>query len=576
MTRLLESLTIENFAIIEKVKIDFQDEMTVLSGETGAGKSIIIDALGILCGGRGSSDYIRQGSQKLMIEGLFTFGEVPSVMVNELSDFGLDIDIERDNLIIRREINDKGKNTIRINGQLANVTLLKTIGSFLVDIHGQNEHQDLLDQSKHLQLLDDFGGKELEQLSNQYRVVFDNYSELRTQWMKAQQADADQQQRLNFLLFQMQEIENANLVEGEVEELEVLSNKIQNAQLISQNTFAVSQLLSDSDESILNQLDQVIIMLEEIKNYNPAYDLIEESLSTIKFDLEEYSHQLASMQSYEDDNQTLDEVEERLSELSRLKRKFGMDISEILIYYHEISEEVYQIQHRERYLEELEAKLISAYEEAYKLADSLHHYRKALSSELVEVIETELSDLYMKDSRFSVQFKDREMDSKLQLAQRAEVVNLNRTGIDNIEFYVATNVGEQVKPLVNVASGGELSRFMLALKTAFSRENTAKTMVFDEIDTGVSGRVAQAIAEKIREVAEKHQVLCITHLPQVAAISNFQLYIHKKVDSGRTQTQVSNLSMSERIEIIAAMISGKATTKNSLRLANELIEEYHT
>ncbi|MBZ6528259.1 DNA repair protein RecN [Aerococcaceae bacterium DSM 111021] len=573
---MLQSLTIENFAIIEEVNIDFTEGMTVLSGETGAGKSIIIDALGILCGGRGSSEYIRHGDDKLLIEGLFTFDNLPDGLESSLLNFGLNIDIMMDGLIIRREINKSGKNTIRINGQLANVTLLKDIGNYLVDIHGQNEHQELLDRTKHLSLLDNYGNKRINEALSEYQEAYYSYNKLRKEWLEAQQSDSNDRQRVNFLEFQIEEIEAAELVIGEDEELETISKKLQHAQQINQNMSMMTNILSESDQSIITQLDQVLVLLDEIKDYQPEIAAIQEGMTTTRFDIEEYAHQLASLDyELDNENQTIDQVENRLGELSRLKRKYGMELAEILDYYNEISEEVYQILHRESYLEELEEQLTEAYSSVLEKANQLNDKRKVIAEDLVLAIELELKDLYMENSRFTVRFTEPVVDTELKLMNVKELVRFTPNGFNLIEFYVATNVGEGQKPLVQVASGGELSRFMLALKTVFSRETSPKVMVFDEIDTGVSGRVGQAIAEKIREVSNSHQVFCITHLPQVAAISNKQLYIFKQVEDQKTSTNVKQLSSNERIEAIALMLSGREITPTSLQMADELLKEYH-
>lgn len=573
---MLQSLTIENFAIIEEVNIDFTEGMTVLSGETGAGKSIIIDALGILCGGRGSSEYIRHGDDKLLIEGLFTFDNLPDGLESSLLNFGLNIDIMMDGLIIRREINKSGKNTIRINGQLANVTLLKDIGNYLVDIHGQNEHQELLDRTKHLSLLDNYGNKRINEALSEYQEAYYSYNKLRKEWLEAQQSDSNDRQRVNFLEFQIEEIETAELVIGEDEELETISKKLQHAQQINQNMSMMTNILSESDQSIITQLDQVLVLLDEIKDYQPEIAAIQEGMTTTRFDIEEYAHQLASLDyELDNENQTIDQVENRLGELSRLKRKYGMELAEILDYYNEISEEVYQILHRESYLEELEEQLTEAYSSVLEKANQLNDKRKVIAEDLVLAIELELKDLYMENSRFTVRFTEPVVDTELKLMNVKELVRFTPNGFNLIEFYVATNVGEGQKPLVQVASGGELSRFMLALKTVFSRETSPKVMVFDEIDTGVSGRVGQAIAEKIREVSNSHQVFCITHLPQVAAISNKQLYIFKQVEDQKTSTNVKQLSSNERIEAIALMLSGREITPTSLQMADELLKEYH-
>lgn len=580
---MIESLSIENFAIIDRINIDFTEGMTVLSGETGAGKSIIIDALGILCGGRGSIEFIRHGEERLIVEGLFSFKDLPAELLQAMQQFGIELDIEatqRDGLIIRREISHSGKNIIRVNGQLANVSLLKDIGSFLVDIHGQNEHQALLDNQQHLYLLDQFAAKSLNSKIKDYQVVFSNYQKLRSDWLKAQRNESNQMQRLSFLEFQLNEIEEAGLVLEEDEQLEQLSKKLQGAQTITANLSAINQLFTESDTSVLTQLDQITGLLQEIISYDEVYPVLVEQLTSSNYELQELAHQIAATElSDEADDQSIDEIESRLNQLGQLKRKYNMTIAEILAYNDEIAEEVYQIKHREQFMEKLSQQLVAAYWSAKELADDLHEIRLSKAGALMTLIEAQLADLYMESSRFDVKFHQANLDPSLQdvkafqTDQTEAFLMLDEFGYDQIEFYVSTNIGEAMKPLVRVASGGELSRFMLALKAVFATAGLHKTMVFDEIDTGVSGRVAQAIAEKIHQVSQFHQVLCITHLAQVAAIADEQLYISKSVSDQRTSTQVATLNDEERSEVIAQMMSGKVLTQASLQLAKELLND---
>ncbi|UUX34255.1 DNA repair protein RecN [Fundicoccus culcitae] len=569
---MLSSLTIQNFAIIDAISIDFTEGMTVLSGETGAGKSIIIDALGILIGGRGSTDLIRLGSDKLVVEGLFQINN-PTHIMDLFDQYGLDWDEADESLIIRREINQNGKNTIRINGQLSNVTLLKEIGKYLVDIHGQNEHQTLLDKSQHLNLLDEFGENNYGPLLNEYQNAFKTYTAIRQAFIAAQKNETDNVQRLNFLEFQINEIEQYQLVAQEDEALEALSQKLQKSKEIEQTLASINYLFSESDLSLLDQLNQIIGSLADIKHDNGRLEANYQRLESLLIDLEDIAQEIALESSDNIDDQSLDEVESRLGQLSQIKRKYNMTISEILTYYDEISEEVYQIRHRDQYLKTIETELTQAYKVCFDLAEQLHNERQAMASEMTQAIEAELAALYMKNSRFKVDFTQVETDKSLAQILDNNWLKLSETGLDLIEFFVKTNVGEEFKPLIRVASGGELSRYMLALKAVFSQHQDSKTMVFDEIDTGVSGRVAQAIAEKIYSMSYYHQVLCITHLPQVAAIANQQLYIKKEVDNERTYTKVSTLDESERSEVIAQMMSGKVITQASLKLAKELLSE---
>lgn len=571
---MLETLTIKDFAIIDHIEINFQNGMTVLSGETGAGKSIIIDALGILCGGRGSSEFIRHGSERLIVEGLFAFDKLPQTIFYALEDVGIKMDADENTLIIRREITKQGRNVIRINGQLANVTILKTIGNDLVDIHGQNEHQALLDQAEHLRLLDQFGSDDHQQLLIAYKDSYTRYQQARAAYLAAHQDQSDDHQRLSFLEFQLNELEEAALEEGEYEVLEEKSKKLQHMQHTLTHLNQLNEIISDNDQSVLALLSQSEHLLQEIVDYHSDYPDLMNQLSNLRYELEELSHQLANTSSdVEIEDESIDQIESRLAYLSSLKRKYNMDIEDIIQYAQDISEEIYQLNHKEEYLEDMEKQLVERYQEAYQLAQQLHESRKKLSSDLVRAIEAELKALYMENSQFEVAFEKVKKDAQLSdLGHAFDQLTIAR--IDHVEFYVSTNVGEDLKPLVKVASGGELSRFMLALKTVFGRKSIAKVMVFDEIDTGVSGRVAQAIAEKIKANADRHQVLCITHLAQVAAISDHQLYIQKEVADQRTRTTIQNLTPDARVQVIAGMMSGKEMSDSSLQLAKEMLANY--
>lgn len=566
---MLKSLTIEDFAIIDEVSIDFSQGMTVLSGETGAGKSILIDALGLLCGGRGSTDYIRTDKERFVVEGLFEVDEYPSALTQTLETFGIDLPTAEDGLIIRREINQRGSNLIRVNGQLANVSLLREIGNHLADIHGQNEHQALLDKSQHLVLLDQYGGADFQKLLGQYQEVYETYRQVRHRLLEVLQEDQDDQQRLEFLKFQSQEIADAHLVEGEEEELLKVSKRLQNAQKIHDNLQNINYLLTESEQNVFSNLTQVIDLLKDLKEDHEDYPALIDEFETAYFEMEALAHRVAlSDPGLYDDNDSIDEVEERLGELSALKSKYGREIQELMDYHQTMDEEIYNIEHKEQVVEGLTQELTDTYATAFGLAQELHDHRLANSQRLVKAIEEELQDLYMENARFAVKFNKVPFDDSFQ---DQEILALNSKGFEDAEFFASTNVGENIKPLIQVASGGELSRFMLALKTVFSRNQAPRVMVFDEIDTGVSGRVAKAIAQKIHQVAENHQVLCITHLPQVAAIADRQLLIQKVIEHGRTRSQVALLFDHERVDNVAGMISGDHMSKTSQQLAQEML-----
>ncbi|SEP78289.1 DNA replication and repair protein RecN [Ignavigranum ruoffiae] len=571
---MLRSLSIQNFAIIESVQIDFQEGMTVLSGETGAGKSIIIDAFSLLMGGRGSSDFIRQGCEELIVEALFSFDQLDPQLQNILYEYGFDIDLLAEDLIIHREINQKGKNLIRLNGQLATVKILKEIGQFLADIHGQNEHQLLLNSKHHLHLLDQYAKDSLAETFAKYQQAYDNYRGLRREWLQANQAEHDQAQQLSYLQYQLDELDQAQFIAGEEDELLKQSKLLRNSQSMMQKLQNINQLLSEGDTTALSLLQQASTELQQVAEIDDHYQEAAELLDQVQINTAELAHFCAQAMSELDmDELDIDQVEGRLSQIGQFKRKYQRDYQGLIDYKEELRQEIDKIQHRDRYLEDLQGQLLPAYRSAYDLAQRLHQLRQEASLALKADIENQLKDLYMPHSRFSVQFLDQNLDSQMsELSNPAEpIYQLSSAGLDQIEFMIATNPGEEEKALVKVASGGELSRFMLALKVVFSRSNSSMVMVFDEIDTGVSGRVADVIAQKMYQVGRSHQVLAITHLAQVAAVSDHQLLIEKKVEQGRTYTKVSHLTEAERLQVIGQILAGHHVDQQTIEVVRSMM-----
>ncbi|MDK7187881.1 DNA repair protein RecN [Facklamia sp. HMSC062C11] len=572
---MLESLSIENFAIIDWVSIDFSSGMTVLSGETGAGKSIIIDALALLCGGRGSVDFIRKGADRLRIRGLFSLDDQQALR-DFLKTIPIEITNEEDLLLIERELQSSGKNIVRINRQLVNVSTLKQLGQYLVDIHGQNEHQALLDSNSHLKLLDRYAKDTQSDLLLEYQAAFERYHVHRKSLLESHQDESQQQQRLQFLEFQLQEIEDLDLHGGEYEYLFQQTRRLAAAQEISQLVGGINLLMTDQEGAVDQLLDQVYQSLKSLEKYTPEFKGLSDQLRSTQLDLQEMARTIALKGDFPDfDSQEIDRLQERLSQLEQVQKKYALSIDELITYRDQIAEEIYQIKHREAYLVRIQSEFEAAYQEALKLAQELSSQRQRISHSLEAAIEQELKELYMPQARFEVKFKLLDSDETLAKAGYPSSYQLlNNTGMDQVEFYVATNVGEESKPLIKVASGGELSRLMLALKAIFARGQEVGSLVFDEIDTGVSGRVATAIAHKMKEIARYKQVLCISHLAQVAASGDQQLMIRKLVASERTITQVEPLSLDQRVEVISHMIAGNKDTPAALDLAQEMLQSY--
>ncbi|MDQ0481726.1 DNA repair protein RecN [Guptibacillus hwajinpoensis] len=556
---MLAELSIRNFAIIEAITVSFERGLTVLTGETGAGKSIIIDAIGLLVGGRGSAEFVRYGTKKAEIEGLFHIDpEHPTVQ--KLEDIG--IEFTDDMVVLRRDISSSGKSICRVNGKLVTLGILREIGQTLIDIHGQHEHQDLMQSDKHLSLLDQFGDGSIGPALIEYREVYSRFKKIQLQMRNLTENEQQMAHRLDLIQYQLEEITKAELSPNEDEELMEEKMRLGNFEKLFSALQDVYHSLHGDNKGLdwvglaMSQLESVSDLDEELKSYHEEvanqYYLLEETVGK----LNTYRDQL------EFDPARLDFVEERLNEIQVLKRKYGESVEEILEYAASIEDEVDELVNREDRVEELESNLKSIKADLSVEADNLTGLRKTVARVLVDAIHHELRDLYMEKTKFAIHFN--ELDNKKE--------PFHKSGKDDIDFMISTNPGEPLKQLSKTASGGELSRIMLALKSIFSKHQGITSIIFDEVDTGVSGRVAQAMAEKIQRLSSGSQVLVITHLPQVAAMADHHLYISKEeTGEGRTKTSVGNLSNEEQIEELGRMISGAEMTELTKKHARELL-----
>lgn len=552
---MLQELSIKDFAIIDEIQISFQPKMTVLTGETGAGKSIIIDALGLLAGGRGSTEFIRKGEKKAVIQGLFTLPREANTY-NILEEYG--IDSEDGQIILRRDLYRGGRNICRINGMMVNLATLRKVGETLIDIHGQNEHQELMKPENHIDLLDEYD-KKTSQLRNQYQVVYQNYRKLKLSMEKKEADEKAWAQRLDMLNFQVKEIEEAGLKINEEDELVEEKNKLDNFQAIHDALELSYQILSGEKIDVVGNLGNAMNELSDVSDLSENLQEINTKISDAFYSLEDAARDISDeLDSMEWNGERLNEIEERLELIHQLKRKYGDTIEDILHYHSRIVKELREMENAEQNSEKQERQLSEALEKVKELAIKLSKQRKKSAKKLEKMIHEQLSALYMDKAVFKVKFLN---NSKLY-----------SKGIDKVEFYIQTNPGEEMGPLAKIASGGELSRIMLALKTIFSQKMGVTSIIFDEVDTGVSGRVAQAIAEKISQISNNSQVLCITHLPQVAAIADNHYYISKSVNDGRTETSLKELDEKQKIREIARMLSGSEITELTLKHAEELIK----
>ncbi|MBY0122450.1 DNA repair protein RecN [Bacillus sp. S/N-304-OC-R1] len=554
---MLTELSIRNFAIIEALSISLEKGLTVLSGETGAGKSIIIDAIHLLVGGRGSSEFVRHGEEKAEIEGLFQIEDLNHPLYKKAYEFG--IDLEEGMIVLRRDISKSGKSVCRINGKLVTISTLREIGSTLIDIHGQHEHQELMDEVKHIYLLDQFGGEKIAEALTEYQQVFHTYEQKQKYLKTLSENDQQMAHRLDLIQFQFDEIQNANLKLNEDEELFEERKKLSNFERIFSSLKAGYDGLQGEQRG-LDWIGMVMSHVEDAAEIDPAYKELAETVSNSFYQLEDAMRTLRNELDFLEYNpERLAEIEDRLNEIQQLKRKYGKTIEEILEYAAKIEEEIETLQNKETHIGKLEKEIASLKKDLLIEAEEVSKLRKKTAVHLTKLIHNELKELYMEKTVFEVNF-DRDFDA------------FTKNGVDRIEFYLSTNPGEPLKPLSKIASGGELSRIMLALKSIFSKHQGVTSIIFDEVDTGVSGRVAQAIAEKIHHVAVNSQVMCISHLPQVAAMSDTHLYITKDIKNGRTKTTVKPLNEAEKIKEIGRMISGVEITDLTKKHAEELLQ----
>ncbi|MFK4054844.1 DNA repair protein RecN [Staphylococcus warneri] len=554
---MLQTLSIKQFAIIDELEIQFSDGLTVLSGETGSGKSIIIDAIGQLIGMRASSDYVRHGEKKAIIEGIFDIDNSKDA-IHVLQD--LNIDIDEDFLLVKREIFSSGKSICRINNQTITLQDLRKVMQELLDIHGQHETQSLLKQKYHLQLLDDYAGDQYSDLLSQYHDVFNRYKSKRKELEELESADQALLQRLDLMKFQLEELTEASLKEGEVDQLETDIKRIQNSEKLSLALNNAHMTLTD-ENAITDRLYELSNFLNEINDIVPdKYVKLKEEVDQFYYTLEDAKHELYDeMTNTEFDEQVLNELESRMNLLNNLKRKYGKDVSELIAYQGKLENEINKIENYEQSTSQLREEINDLYKQVIKVGKSLSAKRRKVARELRDHIVSEIQNLQMKDANLEISFKP--LDEP------------NIEDIEFVEFLISPNKGEPLKSLNKIASGGELSRIMLALKSIFVKSRGQTAILFDEVDSGVSGQAAQKMAEKMRDIAEYIQVICISHLPQVATMSDHHLLISKHTTEDRTTTQVKELENDDRIDEVARMISGASVTDLTRENAKEMIAQ---
>ncbi len=551
---MLSEIIIENLAVIQKAQVSFGSGFTVLTGETGAGKSVIIDSIQAILGNRTSKDLVRSGAEKASIWA--TFQDIPPIVLSKLEEQGYPFE---ETLILQREINSEGKNRCRINGLPSTAAVLKEIGGELVQIHGQHDNQSLTNESKHLALLDLYAAH--DGLIQSYLNLYRKLQSLQKEQDALQWNEAEKSRKIELLRYEISEIEQEDIQIGEEETLLAQRNRMRNAQALMQALYATQEALSGGQEDEMGAaslLGQALEQLESAVSIVPSLENIAEPLRDAYYSVQEIQRELQqNIYGYEEEEDSLDIVEERLDRLYRLKQKYGASVEEVLAYATKAKQQLETIEGSAERLKTLNTQVEDMQNQAQQLAQKLSESRLAAFERFRAEIETALSSLNMAGAC---------------VALRHNCVSLGPSGQDSLEFLFSANPGETPRPLAKIASGGELSRVMLAIKNALAQRDNMPTVIYDEIDTGISGQTAGQIGKMMQESATERQVLCVTHTAQIAAYANEHLFISKKVDEGRTYTKIHCLNQEERIDELARIISGESLTSVAKANAAEMLK----
>jgi len=552
---MLSQLYIENIAVIRQATIDFQQGFHVFTGETGAGKTILISAINAVLGGRTFKEIIRTGETRATVSALFT--EISEELCKKIEVLGYPL--EDNQLLVQREIDLSGKGQCRLDGRPATAAMLREVCSLLIDIHGQHDNQELLSAEKHLGFLDSYGAYRQEMAA--YTAAYEKMCECAARLDKLQMDESYKLQRMDILQFQIKEIGDAKLTDGEEERLVEQQKRIRNAERITESLGAVYTLLNGNGEEmrgVLEALEEVSTELDTAAKYLTEFGGYSEKLSDAYYMLEELgSRARDTLEDADFDPRQLDDIESRLDTIYKLKKKYGGSIAEILAYYDKISEEYQSLELSDELTAHLQRELDEANLVLHTVAEALTACRLAAAAEFSERVEQELAYLDMAGVRFSITRREKPYGP---------------TGADEMEFMISTNTGEEAKPLAKIASGGELARIMLAIKNVLAEKDGIGTIIFDEVDTGVSGRAAQKIGKKLAEVARHRQVICVTHLAPVAACAAHHYRIYKTVEDGRTFTRVEELTRPQRVQELARIMVGENITDSALKSAEEMLE----
>lgn len=550
-------LYMKNCALVEELRLNIDKNLNILTGETGSGKSIIIDALGLCLGDKYDRSFLRKGTDKGLVEAVFLSD---NIYLKKILDEN-DISMEDDNLlVITRLIYSDGKSTARVNGRTVKVSLLKEIASTLIDIHGQHQNQALFNKDTHLKFLDLFGENELEKFKAAYRKVYHKYSELKKALnsLTENKDEMQIQREIDLLRFQINEIEAANLNKNEYEDLLKQREVYRNSEKIYNNLNSSYSKIHNGEYNVIDLIGLASKELNDISKYDSVLSEYSDTVERIMYELQDISGDIRNYKDNIDfEPYELEQIELRIDEINNLRRKYGDSIDDIFEYYGKIKGRLDEILNRDERVEQLKSQLMNIEEDLKIKANKLTNARIEVATTLEKILLDELKSLNMKNVMFKVNF---------------EASSFTLNGIDDIEFMISFNLGEDIKPIYKVASGGEMSRFMLAFKTILADIDDIDTLVFDEIDTGISGIAAQIVGEKLSDIAKKKQIICITHLPQIAANADTHYCIEKDTSNNRTFTNVSKLNQCQRKNEIARLIAGNNITEKTIEHASEIIE----
>lgn len=547
---MLQNLHVKNLALIDETEVEFQEGLNILTGETGAGKSIIIGSINLALGQKVSKEMLKENGEPALVELVFSADN--EKVREKLREYG--IEAEENQIILTRKITP-AKAIARINGETVSVSVLKEISSLLIDIHGQHEHQSLLSKKKHLDILDAYAKQKVATKKEQLSAVFGEYKKLKEEWENSRMDEEERLRELSFLEFEIKEIEDANLRIGEDEELEETFKRFSNGRKIAEAVAYAYTSIDGQGETI----GRAIREISSVSAYDKAIADMESQFIEIENLLHDLTHELSVYLSDMDfEEETFYQVEKRLNQINHMKSKYGSSIEKILELYEEKCQKVSMLQDYDTYLKKLTDDFSAKEKELQKLCEELSEIRKKESVNLCHAITKALQDLNFLDVVFTMEF--------------GEPVSYSANGFDAPEFLISTNIGEPVKPLIKVASGGEMSRIMLAIKTIMADTDEIESLIFDEIDTGISGRTAQMVAEKMKVLGKNHQIICITHLPQIAAMADAHYLIEKKAKNNVTRSDIFQLKEEESVRELARMLGGVEITDAVVKNAQEMKE----